>query len=76
MLTDILKAKLPIESHNQILELPTEKTTSLDSRNLKAESPNRSQDLSDSDQLENGYEEDMENGREQESDSEYLYKIE
>lgn len=76
MITDILKVTLPIESHNQILKLPTEKTTLLDSRNRKAESPNRSQDLSDSDQLENGYEEDMENGREQESDSEYLYKIE
>jgi hypothetical protein len=58
MITDISKVTLPIESHNKILEFLTDKTTLLDSRNLKAESPNRSQDLSDSDQLENGYEED------------------
>jgi hypothetical protein len=47
------------------LELtPPEKTALVESRKIGADWPNRSQDSSDSDQLENGYEEDMENGRE------------
>ena len=52
-----------MEYHNQNLELTPDKMTLVDSKKLKADWPNHSQNSSDSDQLENGYEEDMENCR-------------
>jgi hypothetical protein len=67
MITDkpTFQVTRPVESLNKILELtPPEKTALVESRKIGADWPNRSQDSSDSDQLENGYEEDMENGRE------------
>ena len=65
MITDKpkLQRNRPMEYHNQNLELTPDKMTLVDSKKLKADWPNHSQNSSDSDQLENGYEEDMENCR-------------